>query len=101
MTKHPSDPVPLRRQVYALLIVLALAVTCSRILAVTQVYEPYLYHNDPTLGGKDDPATGLRGWPEKRPLPVPTFGSNDRSRWATIRALVDHGTYATGCREDA
>src|SRR5262249_5311541 len=31
--------------------------------------------------------------------PVPTFSSNDRSRWATIRALVDHGTYVIGYRD--
>ena len=30
---------------------------------------------------------------------MPTFGANDRSRWDTVRALVDHGTYAIGERE--
>jgi hypothetical protein len=29
----------------------------------------------------------------------PVLGDNDRSRWATVRALVDHGTYAIGHRE--
>lgn len=28
-----------------------------------------------------------------------TLGSNDRSRWCTIRALVDNGTYAIGRRD--
>ncbi len=28
-----------------------------------------------------------------------TFGSNDRSRWATIRSLVDNGTYIIGYRK--
>ncbi len=30
---------------------------------------------------------------------MPTFGSNDRSRWATVRALVDNGTYEIGYRD--
>jgi hypothetical protein len=90
--------IPLRRQLYVLLIVIAVAGVCSRIAAVTQTFEPYLYHDQPT--GKDDPETGLRSWPSQRPRPVPTFGSNDRSRWATIRALVDDGTYAIGYRID-
>src|SRR4029077_3506677 len=30
-----------------------------------------------------------------------TLGSNDRSRWCTIRALVDDGTYAIGRRDYA
>jgi hypothetical protein len=93
-----TSKIPLRRQVYVLLIIVAVALVCSRTLAVTQVFEPYLYHDQPT--GKDDPETGLRAWPSQRPRPVPTFGSNDRSRWATIRALVDDGTYAIGYRID-
>src|SRR5947209_4983251 len=31
-------------------------------------------------------------------LPMATFADNDRSRWGTVRALVDHGTYAIGRR---
>ena len=30
---------------------------------------------------------------------MPTFGSNDRSRWATVRALVDEGTFVIGRRD--
>ena len=30
---------------------------------------------------------------------MPTFSSNDRSRWATIRALVHDHTYAVGERD--
>lgn len=88
----------LRRQVYTLLIVVSAAMLVSRISAVTQVFEAYIYHDQDL--GRDDPQTGLRQWPKARPRPVPTFGSNDRSRWATIRALVDHGTYVVGYRED-
>src|SRR5262249_24529623 len=43
--------------------------------------------------------TPTRVWPATRPEPTPTFGSNDRSRWATVRALVDNGTYVIGRRE--
>ena len=37
-------------------------------------------------------------WPEKQPRAMPTFGSNDRSRWDTVRALVDEGTFVIGRR---
>jgi hypothetical protein len=30
---------------------------------------------------------------------APTQGDNDRSRWDTVRALVDHGTYVIGHRD--
>jgi hypothetical protein len=29
---------------------------------------------------------------------MPTFGANDRSRWVTVRSLVDEGTYVIGRR---
>src|SRR5207237_2605804 len=31
--------------------------------------------------------------------PLPIYSSNDRSRWATVRALVDDGTYVIGRRD--
>src|SRR5262249_3216840 len=34
------------------------------------------------------------------PPPSPTFSSNDRSRWATVRALVDEGHYWVGYRDE-
>ena len=34
--------------------------------------------------------------PRTRPDPTPMFSSNDKSRWATIRALVDDETYVIG-----
>ena len=47
-------------------------------------------------GGVDD----QRGaWPRTRLTRCPTFGSNDRSRWVTVRALVDDGTYVVGHRD--
>jgi hypothetical protein len=83
---------PLRRLVYPLLIVVAAAAVGGRILAVTRVYEPYLFR-DP---GSTDETRGL--WPAVRPKPMATLSVNDRSRWATVRALVDEGTYVIGER---
>jgi hypothetical protein len=37
-------------------------------------------------------------WPRARPAPVPALGANDRSRWLTVRCLVDQDTYAVGYR---
>ncbi|HQU43315.1 MAG: hypothetical protein B7Z73_02865 [Planctomycetia bacterium 21-64-5] len=71
----------LRRSVYALLIAASVAGMAGRILAVNSVdtvrLEKYL---------KDQ---GRKDWQKQRPF----LSSNDRSRWATVRALVEHGTY--------
>jgi hypothetical protein len=119
----PSAPV--RQIAYRLLTVVAFAGVAGRIATVERVYEPGISRADPapdlagivlplaastssdaltaeavasTAWQRIDPNAPTRLWPRKRPLPVPTFGSNDRSRWATIRALVDEGTYAIGHR---
>lgn len=122
----PADSAPLRRWVYTLLIVVAMGSILGRILSVTNVVEPYLSRSDPGQSagailvplaasspseaavlvmlaqdawfeiGEDEPS---RLWPRNRPRPVPTLGGNDRSRWATIRALVDEGTYSIGRRK--
>jgi hypothetical protein len=84
-----------RRRVYALLIVVAGFAVAGRILAVSRVYEPYLYR------APDDPEDPRGAWPAIRPKPMPTLGANDRSRWATIRALVETGSYAIGTRDPA
>ncbi len=60
-----NDPPPLRRQIYAVLIVLSFGMMVGRTLSV----------------GPD------------------ASGGNDRSRWATVRALVDDGTYEIGRRD--
>ncbi len=83
----------LRRWVYALLITVAAGAAIGRIFAVERVNEPSLHKAD-----KSDPRP-LAVWPRDLPPASPLFGSNDRSRWATIRSLVDHGTYAIGERE--
>ena len=80
MTSSDS-PVSLRKLVYTLLIVLAAAHVAGRTLSVAWVYEPEMT------------------WPKQRPVPVPTHGDNDRSRWDTVRALVDQGTYSIGRRD--
>lgn len=71
----------LRRGVYGLLIAIALGSFVGRVCAVTSVdalsIEKYLKSQ-----GRDD-------WQKQRPF----LSSNDRSRWATVRALVEHGTY--------
>lgn len=101
MTTAPIDPRPtdatasLRRMVYALLIVVTAGISAGRILAVQLVYEPSLHRPADRL---DLPG---RAWPKEPPKAMPTFSSNDRARWATIRALVDDGTYVIGRRNPA
>jgi hypothetical protein len=80
-----------RRHTYTLLITLAVAMAVGRVLSTQRVYEPHLA---PPPGVKDD--ARYQGWPATPPHAVPTFGSNDRSRWDTVRALVDEGTFAIG-----
>jgi hypothetical protein len=71
-----------RQSVYALLIVLTAGIAAGRILSTQLVLEPSLHRP------ADEPGK-LRAWPKVPPKAMPTFSSNDRSRWATIRALVD------------
>ncbi|MCS7044721.1 MAG: hypothetical protein NZO58_00035 [Gemmataceae bacterium] len=82
------------RSIYTLLIVLAVGTACGRIVCAQLVFEPCQHRNE------GDPP-GKRLWPKKVPAPMPTFGSNDRSRWATVRALVEQQTYVVGRRNAA
>lgn len=70
----------LRRSVYWLLIALSIGSVTGRILAVDSVdtlaLEKHLRREDPN-----------------RELQRPFLSANDRSRWCTVRALVEHGTY--------
>ncbi len=91
--KGESEAAALRRMVYTLVIAVAAAMATGRILAVLRVYEPDLHRPEPTEPGDYRPA-----WPRSRPAPSPTFSSNDRSRWATVRSLVEQGTYVIGRR---
>jgi hypothetical protein len=107
MNASPNH-VPPRRLVYVLLITVAAAGMGARILAVTRLYEPHLSRPPDNYQGPREPWQGPEGsedprgrWPAIRPAPIATLGANDRSRWATIRALVDEGTYAIGRRDPA
>src|SRR4051794_19648676 len=92
-----------RRQLSTLLILAALGMAVGRILSAELVLEPSI-HRAP---GETTPTK--RAWPPTRPTPMPTFGSNDRSRWATVRALVDGdptngqapGSFVIGRRDPA
>ncbi len=89
-----NDSLDLRRMVYGLVIVAAAGMALGRILSAELVSEPSLSRSWP-----DDPKHPRRAWPETAPRAMPTFSSNDRSRWATVRALVDEGTWAIGRRD--
>lgn len=79
-----SNGTSTRRMIYGLLITVAVAMACGRIMAVRELFDPGLFS---------------RPWPADRPNPTPTVGGNDRLRWATIRAVVDDGTYSIGYRD--
>ncbi|HTU27527.1 MAG TPA: hypothetical protein VMF30_19110 [Pirellulales bacterium] len=77
-----SSTPPLRRTVYWILITLATGGLLGRILAVDSVNVRELE--------KRLKAEKRTDWQKSRPF----LSANDRSRWATARALVEHGTYA-------
>jgi hypothetical protein len=72
----------LRWSIYLLLIAISTGAMLGRILAVTsvdvQAIEVQLHRE------------GKKDWQRQRPF----LSANDRSRWATVRALVEQGTYA-------
>jgi hypothetical protein len=89
-----AEPGNIRKAAYALLITVAVGAAVGRIVGMERVIEPSLFR--PPKPAANDP----RGpWPPDRPTPIPTHGDNDRSRWATVRALVDNGTYVIGHRD--
>lgn len=76
-----------------IVIALAMAIALAKLLSAQRLYEPS-YHRAP------GEAPGSRSaWPTTRPTPMPTFSSNDRSRWATVRSLGDDGTFIVGKRD--
>jgi hypothetical protein len=94
MEEHPEANRCPYRQVVTLLIAVAAAAATGRILAALSVYDPNLFRPE------NAPLTDPRNpWPRARPGGWPTFGSNDRSRWDAVRALVDHGTWVIGRRD--
>src|SRR5438105_2747143 len=94
MTHVGSESLPMRRALYGVLIAVALGSVAGRILAVNRLTDPSLTRDE---SDPDDKRPVL--WPKNRPQATPTLGDNDRSRWDTVRSLVDNGTYAIGHRE--
>jgi hypothetical protein len=88
-----NDAAAVRRLAYTLMIAVAASLATARIFSAERVYEPHLTRNE------NEPADGRSVWPKMRPTPMPTFSSNDRSRWTAVRALVDNGTPVIGRRE--
>ncbi|WP_020471314.1 hypothetical protein [Zavarzinella formosa] len=80
------DP-ELRRSLYWIMLLAAIGLMVGRIANAELLLEPSMYKVNPT-----------RVWPKERPEPFPTFSSNDRSRWATVRSLVEEGTFVIGKR---
>ena len=93
----PTDGSDLRRSAYLLLTAAAVAVAAAKVVGAEGVVEPSRY-TAPAGGYSAVPPDPPRAWPERRPEPTPMYGSNDKSRWATVRALVEHGTFAIGTR---
>jgi hypothetical protein len=94
MNTTPESTVCGRWQTYSLLIAVAVGLAVGRVISTQRVYEPSL-HRASEQNFDEDPRSA---WPPKRPNPMPSFSSNDRSRWAAVRALVDHGTFVIGKR---
>ncbi|MDY3559580.1 hypothetical protein R5W23_000574 [Gemmata sp. JC673] len=92
MAAEPSD---LRRSAFLLLTAAAVAIAAAKTVGAENVIEPSRY-KAPEQGGYG--AEPDRAWPASRPDPHPTFSSNDKSRWATARALVHDRTFVIGQR---
>lgn len=94
----PSDGSDLRKSAYLLLTAAAVAVAAAKVVGAEGVVEPSRYTAPTADGYAAVPPDPPRAWPATRPEPTPMHGSNDKSRWATVRALVEHGTFAIGTR---
>src|SRR5262249_18555789 len=78
-----DDPrAQLRRSIYALLIAASTGMMIGRVLAVNSVDQ---------IGAENVLKNeGRENWQKQRPF----LSSNDRSRWLTMRSLVERGSYA-------
>jgi hypothetical protein len=93
------DVIDTRRSVYLILIAVTVAIAAAKVFGAENVLEPSRYKApDGKAGVKVYGSELYREWPTERPDPSPMFSSNDKSRWATVRCLVDEGTYAIGKR---
>lgn len=90
-----ADPSDIRRSAFLLLTVAAVAIAAAKTVGAENVIEPSRYKASEPGGYGSEPD---RKWPTARPDPVPTFSSNDKSRWATVRALVHNQTFVIGKR---
>lgn len=94
MSSGNANPGGISSGKIALLIAaITLGITLAKLYSAQRLYEPS-YHRAP-----GEPPGSRSAWPTSRPRPMPTFSSNDRSRWATVRALVDDGTFVVGTRD--
>ncbi|HEX3998081.1 MAG TPA: hypothetical protein VHX65_05985 [Pirellulales bacterium] len=99
----------LRRGIYGILIALSIGAMIGRIFAVNSVDKIGQENEivgravaqriaDAKAAGHPPDAAELQKWQQearaKSVLQRPFLSANDRSRWDTIRALVEHGTYA-------
>lgn len=88
-----------RQSIYLILTAVAVAIAAAKVVGAENLLEPSRYKSPAAKDGR--PSYGsesYREWPAERPEPTPMFSSNDKSRWATVRCLVDEGTYAIGRR---
>src|SRR5262249_53006902 len=93
MTPLPDQPADSRRTLQAVLIAAAVGLAAGRLLSADRLYAPSGHRPS------GDPPPPRPAWPATRPDPWPTFSSNDRSRWAAVRALGDEGTFVVGRRD--
>lgn len=96
MVKKDSDglsllPAQAQKAVCWLFILVAGTMAAGRLASVTQLYDPTLFRTAEERNSK-------RAWITQKPTPVVTLSSNDRSRWLTVRALLENGTYVIGQR---
>jgi len=87
----PDPRASLRRGFYLLLAAIAAGGVTGRLAAVNSVDTVRLEKHLNDEARKRQP---LGGEPKLRDLQRPFLSGNDRSRWCTVRALVEHGTYA-------
>jgi hypothetical protein len=116
MTANPSSPTPadstrgLRRSIYAILIIIAVGHMSGRILSVNSENLAALsesriaerleaFRAAQAAAGADEATVEDRLARKRRELEQqigmerPFLSANDRSRWLTIRSLVEEGTY--------
>jgi hypothetical protein len=91
---NPNVSAAVRHNVYLVLITCTLGMATGRVLSTERVVEPSLTKGPGAWPG------AVFNWPAERPHPGPTFSSNDRARWLTMQAIVEHGTYAIGRRTE-